>query len=79
MLSFGFYLPGQQGLQFWGGGGLSNRTSGEHIPPLEPRVLPGAKRKKKNHPTQMNHVDLPWSILSAYYEKKIFLWILILL
>lgn len=76
MLSSGFYLPGQQELQFWGGGIEQLHLRGAHTP-LKPRVLPGAKRKTNE--TQMNHVDLPWSILSAYYEKKIFLWILILL
>lgn len=64
-----------------GEGGLSNCTSGEHVTPapFKPRVLPGTERDEEKNNTQMNHIDLPWSILSAYYEKKIFLWILILL
>lgn len=77
MLSSGFYLPGQQELQFWGGGIEQLHLRGAHTPPQAKGSARGIKKKKKN--TQMNHVDLPWSILSAYYEKKIFLWILILL
>lgn len=78
-LSSGFYFTCSTGTAVLGMGGLSNRTSGEHVPPSSQGFCQGAKGYKHTKPTQMNHIDLPWSILSAYYEKKIFLWILILL